>query len=145
MGSRPGWLRRRLAKWPLAAYRLGLGRLVGHKVMVLTTTGRASGLSRRTSLWYVREGDTFLCFSGWGGSSDWLKNVAARPEVYLQAGSHGWHSRGRLVEDPQEVSRVLGMFVDKYGRRTVDLFLHLDRLVLVAFPLGARRKGRDDK
>ena len=138
---RPSRLRSRLAKWALVAYRLGLGPLLARKVLVLTTTGRASGSKRWTPLWYVREGDTFFCFSGWGGSSDWLKNVRAHPEVRLRAGSRGWRSRGRLVEDPEEVDRVSGMFAGKYGRRTVHLFYHLDRLVLVAFPVGG--DGRD--
>ena len=140
---RPSRLRGRLAKWALLAYKLGLGALIGHKVLVLTTTGRVSGLERRTPLWYVREGGTFLCFSGWGASSDWLKNVRARPEVQLWIGSRSWHSQGRFIEDPEEVKRVSGMFVDKYGRRTVRLFYHLDRLVLVAFPVRAGGRDRD--
>jgi deazaflavin-dependent oxidoreductase (nitroreductase family) len=140
---RPSWLRSRLAKWALVAYRLGLGFVVGHKVMILTTTGRVSGTERRTPLWYVREGDVVFCLSGWGASSDWLKNVRAHPEVRLQAGARRWRTRGRFIEDPAEVKRVSRMFIEKYGRRTVSVFYHLDRLVLVAFPVSACGGDRD--
>ncbi|MCE2404144.1 MAG: nitroreductase family deazaflavin-dependent oxidoreductase [Dehalococcoidia bacterium] len=140
---RPSWLRSRLAKWALVAYRLGLGPLLARKVMVLTTIGRASGSQRRTPLWYVREEDTFLCFSSWGGSSDWLKNVRAHPDVHLRVGSRGWRSRGRLVEDPEEVGRVSAVFAAKYGHRTMGLFYHLDRLALVAFPVKGGGRDRD--
>ena len=140
---RPSRLRSRLAKWALVAYGLGLGPLLARKVMVLTTTGRVSGARRRTPLWYVREGDTFLCLSGWGRSSDWLKNVNAHPDAHLRVGSRGWRSRGRPVEDPEEVSRVSAVFAGKYGRRTMGLFYHLDRLVLVAFPVEGDGRDRD--
>ncbi len=142
---RPSWLRSRLAKWALLAYKLGLGFLVGHKVMILKTIGRVSGFERRTPLWYVREGDVVFCFSGWGASSDWLKNVSAHPEVQLQVGTWRWRTQGRFIEEPEEVDRVSGMFIEKYGRRTVTVFYHLDLLVLVAFPVspgGGDRDGR---
>ena len=139
---RPSWLRSRLAKWALLAYRLGMGSLVGHKVMILTTIGRGSGSKRRTPLWYVREGDVVFCLSGWGESSDWWKNVRATPDVRLHIGARRWQTHGRFIEDPEEVKRVLGMFLDKYGRRTVRAFYHLDRLVLVAFPVASG--GADD-
>ena len=140
---RPSWLRSRLAKWALLAYRLGLGTLVGRKVMVLTTTGRVSGTERRTPLWYVREGGVVFCLSGWGSSSDWLRNVRAHPHVQLQTGARHWRTRGRFIEDPAEVKRVLGKFIDRYGQRTVSVFYHLDRLVLVAFPVSPGGGDRD--
>ena len=143
---RPSWLRSRLAKWALLAYRLRLGFLVAHKVMVLTTHGRLTGRPRRTPLWYVREDDTLYCLSGWGASSDWLKNVRARSDVRLQVANEVWETRGRMVPDGEEVGMLLEMFYQKYGRRTVRLFYHMDRLVLVAFKLtdsnaGAERDG----
>lgn len=131
---RPSWLRARLARWPLPVYRLGLGFLLARKVMILTTRGRTTGKRRKTPLWYVHDGDSIYCFSGWGPSSDWLKNLKVDPGVLVQIGKETWETRGSLVQDPLELERMLHLLLKKYGR-LVCLFYHLDRLSLVAFPL----------
>jgi len=114
---------------------LGLGFLLARKVMILTTKGRVTGKERRTPLWYVREGDAIYCLCGWGASSDWLKNLEADPHVIVQVGRERWETTKKLIQEPQEMERVLSTMQEKYGRRTVHLFYHMDRLVLVAFPL----------
>ena len=128
----PGWLRKRLGRWPLPMYALGLGFLVSPWVMVLTTRGRKTGQARRTPLWYDRQGDVLYCLSGWGASSDWLRNVIAHPEVSVQVGRRRWTTRAMTSGIPS-VESVLPRFRAKYAW-TVPLFYHLDRLVLVAFP-----------
>ena len=131
---RPSWLRARAAKWAGLAYALGLGFLLARKVMVLTTMGRVTGKKLRTPLWYVRDGDTVYCLSSWGSSSDWLKNLRANSEVTLQIGWRRWNTRAATQGMP-EIGELLPRFQRKYGRRTVKLLYHLDRLVPVAFPL----------
>ncbi len=131
---RPSRLRRRLAKWGLLPYRMGLGFLIAKQVLILTTRGRVSAKERRTPLWYVSDGDAIYCLSGWGASSDWWKNLEADPKAHLQIGRRRWKLRGEVVPEPQEVERILSRFQKKYGHRTVSLFYHLDRLVLVTFP-----------
>lgn len=130
---RPSWLRSRLARWALIPYRLGLGALVGNKVLILTTKGGVSGKTRRTPLWYVRDGDVIYCISGWGPSSHWLKNLQANPNVRIQTGNDKSETKGTLIEAASELERVLQRFQTKYGRRVVSIFYHMDRLVLVAF------------
>ena len=130
---RPNWLRRRLAKWPLLPYRLGLGFLIARQVLVLTTRGRVTAKERRTPLWYVNDGDNIYCLSGWGASSDWWKNLEASPKALLQIGMRRCERPGEVITEPQKVERILSEFQKKYGRRTVSLFYHLDRLVLVIF------------
>ena len=100
--------------------------------MVLTTRGRRTGRVRQTPLWYVRKGNIIYCFSGWGASSDWFKNLEASPDVRVQIGKQRWEMRAALVEDPSELGRILESFFEKYGR-LVPVFYHLDRLRLLAF------------
>ena len=130
---RPGWLRSHFAKWALLPYKLGLARLLQRRVMVLTTVGRVTGRPRKTPLWYVREGDTIFSLSGWGPSSDWLKNLQRDPKVTVQIGHRRWDTEGQVVSIPKERERVLSILVKKYGRRMVGTIYHLDRLVLVSF------------
>ncbi len=137
---RPGWVRSRAAKWPKLLYRLGLGSFLARQVMILTTRGRVTGRARQTPLWYVREGDIIYCFSGWGPSSDWYKNLVADPEVLIQVGNKSWPTRGVFIQELPERERLLHRFSDKYGR-LLPVFYHLDHLVLVAFPYVQPEKG----
>ena len=131
----PSWLRGRLAKWPVLVYRLGLGSLIAGQVMVLTTRGRLTGRVRNTPLWYVREGDTVFCISGWGPSSDWSRNLKTDPRARVRIGRRTWQTRGVLVPDGEGLRRVLSQLRGKY-RRLVPLLYHMDRISLVAFALG---------
>ncbi len=140
---RPNWLRRRLAKWPLLPYRMGLGFLIAKQVLILTTRGRVSARERRTPLWYVSDGDNVYCLSGWGVSSDWWKNLEADPKALLQIGLKRWELRGEVITESQRVERILSEFQKKYGRRTVSLFYHLDRLVLAVFPKNSQVQDND--
>jgi deazaflavin-dependent oxidoreductase (nitroreductase family) len=123
-----------MAKWALLPYRLGLGFLLARQVMILTTRGRATGRLRKTPLWYVRDGGAVYCFSGWGASSDWWRNLKAEPSALAQIGKRRWRTGGVFVREHHDLERVLGRFREKYGR-LVPVFYHLDRLDLVYFPL----------
>ena len=116
---RPNPLRARLAKWAALPYRFG----------------RVTGRARKTPLWYVREGDTIFCMSGWGPSSDWWKNLESCPRVVVRVGGRRWETCGKILREPAEVERVLSLFQKKYRRRTVATFYHMDWLSLAAFRL----------
>ena len=123
-----------MAKWALLPYRLGLGFLLARQVMVLTTRGRVTGRLRKTPLWYVRDGDAVYCFSGWGASSDWWRNLEAEPSALAQIGKHRWRTKGVFMREQHDLERMLHKFREKYGG-LVPVFYHLDRLDLVYFPL----------
>ncbi|MGD8455765.1 MAG: nitroreductase/quinone reductase family protein [Anaerolineales bacterium] len=83
-------MRRRFYKFsklgPQIAYALGLGSLIGRKVLLLTTTGRKSGLPRVTPLQYEYiDGDYYLG-SALGIKSDWYRNILANPLVDVRVG-----------------------------------------------------------
>ena len=132
--GRSGWFQRRFAKWALVVYRLGLGPLIAGRVLVLTTRGRKTGRPVRTPLWYVREGEVIYCLSRRGLSSQWLKNLQSAPRARLRVGNRYWQAQGSLVLEAQERDRVVGMFLQKYGRLG-RLLLNRDRLSPVAFTM----------
>jgi deazaflavin-dependent oxidoreductase (nitroreductase family) len=83
----PTGLRRVLWRLPIRLYRAGLGPLLGHRVMLLTHTGRVSGLPRRAVIEVVgKDGDGYVAASGFGPRADWYRNVMANPDVTLQIG-----------------------------------------------------------
>jgi deazaflavin-dependent oxidoreductase (nitroreductase family) len=78
-----------LSRLPLWLYRAHLGWLLGHRFLLLTHTGRKSGLKRQTLLEVVRHDRTtgvFIVASGWGEKADWLRNIEHRPDVMVQSG-----------------------------------------------------------
>jgi len=61
-------------------------------LVVLTTTGRKSGLPRETPLAYFTDGDDVVLIASKGGSPEdpsWLLNIRADPEVGLHVGPRG--------------------------------------------------------
>ena len=83
----PGPVFKRLFKVPVFFYKIGLP-LFGSFILLLTTTGRKSGKPHYTPLEYRREAGTGHCIltAGWGGNSDWCRNILARPRVRVQHG-----------------------------------------------------------
>ena len=60
---------------PMITYRLGLGPIVGRVLMILSTTGRNSGLPRRAMVEYHRLDDKKYIAAGFGPEAQWYKNV----------------------------------------------------------------------
>ena len=81
MGS-PGLVFKWLFKVPVLFNKIGLP-LFGNFILLLTTTGRKSGKLRHTPLEYRREQSTghAIIMAGWGGNTDWRRNVQANPSV----------------------------------------------------------------
>lgn len=69
------------------------------RIMVLTTHGRKSGLSRQTPVNYAEiDGDIF-CTAGFGAVSDWYRNILkdSKVEVWLPD-DRRWSGRAEEVE-----------------------------------------------
>jgi deazaflavin-dependent oxidoreductase (nitroreductase family) len=86
MGN-PGPVFRWLFKVPIFFYKIGLPPPAS-LFLLLTTTGRKSGQPRHTPLEYRREAGKgcMVIMAGWGGDTDWRKNIEANPRVHVQAG-----------------------------------------------------------
>ena len=139
---RPGWLRARLAKWPMLFHRLGLGALLTPWVLLLTTKGRVTGQARRTPLWYVREGDVVYCISGWGSTSDWSRNLNKDSRALVQIGRKTWETQGLSVSSDGDREKVLRILKRRYGP-LVRVLYHMDRLTMVAFSLDSPEDNLD--
>jgi deazaflavin-dependent oxidoreductase (nitroreductase family) len=104
---------RTLLRVSLTSYKLGLG--LPDDSMVLTTTGRTSGLPRRAVLGViVIDGHLYAMNPGYGrprpGDLDhpfgdrahWYRNLLAEPIVTLQRGGRTWTARASRVTDRDE-------------------------------------------
>lgn len=84
---------RRLYPVHVWLYRRTGGRIGHHSFMgpmlLITTTGRTSGLPRTTPLLYMPDGDGFVVVGSNGGrdrAPNWLRNLEADPRAEVQAG-----------------------------------------------------------
>lgn len=86
---------RRLNRFMVLLFRMGFSRLLNNgpaawgRYLVIIHTGRKSGQRRRTPVNFAREGDSLYCVAGFGGVSDWYKNLLQTPqcEVWLPEGA----------------------------------------------------------
>jgi len=82
------------------------GSPVAGYFLVLTTTGRRSGLPRRTPLNYaILDGRVYL-LSGFGSRADWYRNLCASPEVTLALPGRVVDGTAEPVTDPLEAERA---------------------------------------
>ncbi|HLC03388.1 MAG TPA: nitroreductase family deazaflavin-dependent oxidoreductase [Anaerolineales bacterium] len=95
-------------KLPLLFQRLGLGALIPRNVLILTTTGRRTGLRRRTPMDFSQgpRADVYLVMSGWEGRTDWYRNARATPRVTVRLGGREWDALAEPVPD-EAVARLL--------------------------------------
>lgn len=79
-------LLRFLFKFPILLWRLGFGPVIGQIFMLITTTGRKSGLPRRTVIEYHEaEGRKYIMVA-WE-NADWYRNILANPLITIQTAS----------------------------------------------------------
>jgi deazaflavin-dependent oxidoreductase (nitroreductase family) len=84
-------------RFMLFMWRLGLGPVLNMgpamagRYMVITHTGRKSGLKRRTPVNYALVDDEIYCTAGFGSGSDWYRNIIANPQVEVWL-PDGWYA-----------------------------------------------------
>jgi len=67
-----------------------LGRMGGHPLLILTTTGRRTGRPFSTPVIGIADGDDYLVVASNGGAATqpiWVRNIAANPRVTISRGA----------------------------------------------------------
>ena len=101
----------RLHLWLLR--HCGAAGFLGRDVLVLTTTGRRTGVPRSTPLYYVHRGDAAdrkywvaASFAGRNAPPAWYLNLIADPQVGVQVGGRRIACRARVLEPGEAQARV---------------------------------------
>lgn len=77
------------------------GNLAGRPILLLTTTGRRSGVPRTVPVVYRRVGDSFVVVASNNGkpaSPGWFHNLAASPDAEILVGRNRVSVRARVTE-----------------------------------------------
>jgi deazaflavin-dependent oxidoreductase (nitroreductase family) len=122
---------------PIWLYRAHLGWLLGDRFLMLTHTGRKSGLPRQVVIEVVqhdKETDTYYVVSGWGEKSDWYQNIRKTPSVTIHTGGRTFQSKAEFIPEEKAVD-----ILETYARVHATAFNELSTLFL-----GERPKPGDD-
>jgi deazaflavin-dependent oxidoreductase (nitroreductase family) len=101
---------------PQIAYRLGLGPIIGRRVLLLTTKGRKTGLPRVTSLQFEEIDGDFYIGAARGQKADWFRNIVTHPEVKVQVGPRHFRGLAEPVTDPERVADFLQFRLSRHPR-----------------------------
>lgn len=85
-----------------------LGRLGGHPLLILTTTGRNTGQPRSTPVIGIPDGPNWLVVASNGGAATqplWARNIEACPEVTVRRGNRTAAFRARILPGSERASR----------------------------------------
>ncbi len=107
-------------------YRTPMRYLIGRLLLLLTTTGRVSGLPRTTPLQYEWVGEALYIGSASGEKADWYRNILADPQVAVQVGGRRLKAMAEPVTDTARIAdfielrlrrrpRIVGMILEHEG------------------------------
>jgi deazaflavin-dependent oxidoreductase (nitroreductase family) len=103
--SLPPWLLRWSGKANVPLYRLSRGRIGGRvgraPVLLLTTTGRKSGVSRTAPVLYMRDGERLVVIGSNAGNARppaWALNLRATPEAEVEVRADRRAVRARVAD-----------------------------------------------
>ena len=75
--------------------------------VLLTTTGRRTGLPREVLLPCERTSDLLIVISTYGRRSDWIRNIASRSEVRITCAGWVLPAEAEIVEDLEAKQTLL--------------------------------------
>lgn len=104
------------AKFIKTLYQLGLGPLIGHFILLLTTTGRKSGLPRVTPLQYEEVDGAIYVGSSRGTHADWFRNIVADPHVQVRVKSRQFAGVAETVTDAGRIADFLELRLKRHPR-----------------------------
>jgi deazaflavin-dependent oxidoreductase (nitroreductase family) len=118
---------RGLTRLPIWLFRMHLGWMLGNRFLLLTHTGRNSGLPRQTFLevlQHEKTSDAYYVLSGWGEKADWLRNVEKTPAVIITVDRRQLHARAERLGSEEAERAILA-----YAKRNPLAIRVLPRLM----------------
>jgi deazaflavin-dependent oxidoreductase (nitroreductase family) len=99
-------------RFMLLMWRLGLGRWMNNprisgQIMVISHTGRRTGLRRRTPVNYAIVDGELYCLAGFGRFSDWYLNVMANPSVEVWLPGERWTGEAEDITATPDNARLM--------------------------------------
>jgi deazaflavin-dependent oxidoreductase (nitroreductase family) len=97
-----------------ALYAIGLGSLIGRIILLLTTTGRRSGMKRVTPLQYEMIGADYYLGAARGVKADWVRNIQSRPQVEIRVGAKYFEGTAEVITDPSKFADFMEVRLERH-------------------------------
>jgi deazaflavin-dependent oxidoreductase (nitroreductase family) len=97
-----------------ALYAVGFGPLIGRIILLLTTTGRKSGLKRVTPLQYEKIGADYYLGAARGVKADWVCNIQSNPQVEIRVGTKYFQGVAEVVADPSKFADFMEVRLERH-------------------------------
>jgi deazaflavin-dependent oxidoreductase (nitroreductase family) len=130
----PAWGLRLAGRWNVPLYRLSRGRIGGRvgraPVLLLTTTGRKSGVSRTAPVLYMKDGERLVVIGSNAGNvraPAWALNLRATPDASVEVGATKRDVRARVASGDERadlwrrMNEQYGGFEDYKARTSRDI------------------------
>jgi deazaflavin-dependent oxidoreductase (nitroreductase family) len=118
----------RFLRWPpRILYSLGLGPLYGRFVLLLTTTGRKTGLPRTNPLQYEEVNGSIYGGAARGVQADWFRNILANPVVEVRVKSRRFRALAEPITDPCQIADFIELRLKRHPRM-IGAMLRLEGL-----------------
>lgn len=97
-------------------YAIGLGPLIGKIILLLTTTGRRSGMKRVTPLQYEMIGSDYYLGAARGVKADWVRNIQSDPQVEVRVGEKCILGIAEVITDPSKFADFMEVRLERHPR-----------------------------
>jgi deazaflavin-dependent oxidoreductase (nitroreductase family) len=107
--EKPNRILRALLRAPIWLYRWNLGWMMGGRFLLLTHTGRKSGLKRQTVIEVVSHDETtgaYYVAAAWREKSDWYRNIQQNPTVSVQVRNHKFQANAEQISTLEAEERL---------------------------------------
>jgi deazaflavin-dependent oxidoreductase (nitroreductase family) len=95
-------------------YAIGLGPLIGRIILLLTTTGRRSGLKRVTPLQFEMIGTDYYLGAARGVNADWVRNIQSNPQVEMRVGTKRFQGTAEVITDPSKFADFMEVRLERH-------------------------------
>ncbi len=76
-------------------------------ILLLTTTGRKTGLARTTPVQYEKINEEYYVGAANGSKSDWVRNLQADPRALVQVKSQVFEAAAEIITDAEQITDFL--------------------------------------
>ena len=97
-------------------YKIGLGPLIGRIILLLTTTGRKSGMKRVTPLQYELIGSDYYLGAARGTKADWVRNIQSNSQVDIRVGGKQFQGVAEVVTESSRFADFLEVRLERHPR-----------------------------
>lgn len=102
--------------------------------ITISVTGRKSGRTISTPVWFVFENGNVTLLPVKGSDTQWYKNVLAKPSLQIEARGADGEFRATPIKDARQVSSVVEKFREKYGAGDVKKYYSKFDVAVLAEP-----------